>query len=519
MKRFSFNTLAVLLGVLMLTFVTSCKDNGDDPEPVSNIPVLNEDFSFVVNANDVVFSTTLTGSVWFTDVTAATDYNAVDGTVSVNLPLAGSYPFTCSILLDGVTYTSEQFSVTIESDDLSFLESGIWNALTGGVDGGKVWILDIEKKYFHAIADYYGDEDAGATGKDVWGPWGGGYVSNYDLGGEISFNGVDKTVTLVYNGETKNGTFTFDVYDRPASADYVNYGTGATTFDLWADGFGEFSPYKYLTLSEQMGTMHLSEGLHFPLDSARFYNDAVKGSNTVNPSQFLDEDLRNCDIVHLSDSAMVVRVKRSFEGDDPNKCWMLYNFIVKGYEYTDDFVAPDRPATEGNLENGTYKLAEIPGYYYSWFDLSIGDTWETLDAYKLNMGEWWCLGNPAETMTDGALNEVGIARWDSAYKAYTAQTIVVDGNNITVNYKGINVWGDNPTEIIENTVTTTFTTSGGVITFADPISVYCPNAGLDNKTELYILPGVFTTGIAIGADDINVDDRTYNTRLQNWILQ
>ncbi len=447
MKKLNFNLLTVLLSVLMLTFVTSCNDDGDDPKPVSKTPVLNENFSFVVTGNDVVFTTTLTGSVWFTNVTAVTDYNAVDGTVTVNIPLKGSYPFTCSALVDGQTYTSDEFTVAIENDDFTFLSDGIWKALTGGSGGNKVWVLDIEKKFFHAIADYYGDEDAGATGQNAWGPWGGGYVSEYDLGGEISFNGEEGTVLLKFNGETKNGSFTFETFDRPAAADYLNYGSGVTTYDLWNDGFVN-GPYKYLPLSEQMGTMHLSEGLHFPLDSARFYNDAIKGLNTVNPSQFLEEDLRNCDIVHLSDSAMVVRIKRSFEGDNDNKCWMLYNFIVKGYEYAKEEFTYTEPIktsfTQADLV-GTWKYANMPQGWIAW--AAAGNKGTNIPAHMFGMWD-----TREQVVTD-------LVSWGAADAA----------DVFTANENNTYVFNQDGTCTL-NGVANTYTVANGIITFGTALA-------------------------------------------------
>ena len=536
MKKFNFNYVTVLLGVLMMVFITSCKDDNGE-ETIDYTPVLNKNFSFTVNANDVVFTTTIPGNVWFT--VEGTDYPTVDKTVTVNLPLKGTYPVTCSTLGSGVTLTSAAFDVVIEADDLSFLEEGIWKALTGGADGNKVWILDMEKKYFHNPLDFYGDEEAGGTSTNIWGPWGGtdiyGWGSTPEVG-EITFNGVTRNATLTLtegvnadgtsvakadgtgyeygkNATSRVGTFegTFSMTSYERDANFLILSSGATLWENMLTG-----QYKYLgELSEEMADITFAEGLRFPLDI-----------NRVGEQQFLPEDLMNVKIMHCSDSALVVRVKRTYEGFDASgnhtesKCWLLYNYIVKGYDYPEDvFVAPDRPATSGTLEDGTYKLAEIPGFYYNWITLALGDTWTELDAYKKNMAEWWALGNPAETMTDGEINEVGQARWDAAYSAYTAQTIVVSGSNITVNYKGINVWGANPTELIDSTYVTTFTSAGGVITLAAPISVYTPNAAFDNVSELYILPGLFTTGIAIGLDNIDEANKKYETKLQNWIKQ
>lgn len=508
--------MALLLGAVLLTF-TGCKDDDDGGDKKLVKPVYGTHFTTTVSGNTVTLECTMaaaTSVIW-----EINDKEYTANPQAVDIPIMGTYPLVLSVSEDGLSYlTSDTVDVIIPTTNTKFLEHGLWKALTGGPDGGKTWVLDLKKEYFHAIADYYGDEDAGATGSNAWGPWGGGFVSEYDMGGSISFDGATATATLVWNGKTTTGKFSFEVVERPTSEEYINYGSGTTDLDLWEDGFIN-GPYSYLSLSDSIGKMQLEAGMHFPLDSGRWYNNAAKGENTFHDTQFLPEDVEKIDIVHLSDSALVLRVKRTYEKDeDPSKCWMLYNYIVKGYNY-DTFVAPDRPATSGQLEDGTYKLAEIPGYYYNWRTSAIQDSWDNIDTYKQNMAEWWVLGPPSETILDGVLTTVGQAVWDAAYSAYTTQTIVISGSDITINHKSVDVWGTDSTTINENTIATTFTQANGVITFADSVSVYCPNAAIDKVKEMYILPGIVTTGIGIGIDDINEGDKWYATKMQNWIKQ
>lgn len=528
MNKISFNLLLTLMGAFMMLFVASC-DKDDDPEPqISKKPVYQENFDYTIDGNSVTFTTTLSGNVWFRNVTAETDHNVVDGSVVVSIPLKGSYPFTCNILADGETSTSSEFTVEIENDDLSFLEEGFWKNLTGGVEGGKKWRLDNfmsdggnqYNKYFDTVLKYYGftgdgdDESWNNGGHNLFvGDWTNWAEHSPEVFGPeigtISFNGA--TMTAKLNMEEGIDLSTKEVASYEVES--------AVSIDIQEEAYGyktELESLYGLTFSDKWAKVKFTAPVRMPFDKGR-----VKVGEFTSEG---DGSLYNISIISCTDSALVVAVERIYEADGSEAhARLLYNYVCDDYTYDYDdpdlFVAPERPATSGSLENGTYKLAEIPGYYYSWTASSLTDTWEAVDAYKKNMAEWWSLGDPSETLKDGEFTVEGQARWDAAYGAYTSQTIIVDGNNITVNYKGINVWGDAPTALIENTVATTFTVDNGVITLADPISVYTPNAGFDNVVELYIMPEVFSTGIAIGHDDINKEEKKYQSKLQNWIKE
>ncbi len=429
MKKVNFKLMTVLFSALIIVFMNSCKDDNNDSEDddTSSVPVLNEDFSFDVDGNDVAFYTELSGTVWFIDCTTGSQIDVTDGAASTTISTAGSYPFTCNTLISGATYASDTFYVDIETTDLSYLDEEIWQALCGE-NNDKVWVLDLEEVYFHAIADYYGDDEAGATGAAAWAPWGGGYVSDYDLGGEISFNGETKTVTLTYNGETQTGTFSFDTYIRPESSDYVDDYTDDPDFDLWDAGFTN-GVYSYLPLSDSMGTMSLPDGFYFPLDSARFYNDAVIGKNTVNASQFLAEDLETIDIIHVSDSALVVRVKRTYEGDDENKCWMLYNYIVKDYDYP---------------EGTTYAMPVLSNYSSSdlvgtWvYDTVVSQDWTSWEIEGSGDGgtrlnSWTTYDDMVSTLASwgAAADSTFQANFDNEYVFNSDGTCTLDGTSNT----------------------------------------------------------------------------------------
>ncbi len=534
MKRTNLKILGTFLTAMMLLLVACDKDDktggGDDPVK----PVLDTNFFFDVDGNDVTFTTTLTGTTWVINSASGSQHNLENNEVVVNIPLEGIYEFVCYTLVDGSPVASDPFDVEIEQTDLTFLESGFWKDLTGGPEGGKVWRLDDfmstggneYNKYFSNSLNYYQYfED---TPDDSWGPFGhnlyaGDWTTNFDEYttvtpgpeiGTISFDGATMTAKLIMEDGVDLSTGLAAAYESETQVvievQEEVYGYKTTLEEAYG-----------MTFSDEWATVKFTAPTRMPLDKGR----VATGEFTTDG----EGTLYNVTIISCTDSAMCVAVERVYEvggpdvEDNESACTLLYNFICDDYDYTyddpDAFVAPDRPATSGTLEEGTYKLAEIPGYYYDWSSLAFGNTWETLDAYKMNMAEWWCLGNPAETLADGAFTTEGQARWDAAYSAYTSQTIEVSGSSVTVNYKGIDVWSDTPTALIENTVATTFTAEGGVITFADSISVYCPNAAFTKVKELYIIPDVLSSGIAIGFDNINEASYSYQSQMQNWIKQ
>jgi hypothetical protein len=495
MKKLSFNLMIALLSALMMISFNACDDD-DDPEPqeeeeTSDVPVVGEDFNFNVDGNDVVFTTSLTGSVWFRNETDGTDHNATDGEVSVNLPMGGTYQFTCNTLVDGQTKTSEEFDVVIESSDLAFLESGVWNALTGGADGGKVWELDLVEvvtttidnagnetsastytsAYFHNPLDFYGDSEAGAEEGDEWGPWGGtniyGWGGTPEIG-EISFDGVNKTVSLVFDdgveagtgtavpdeesegyvynedAQAKTGTFegsfSMEVYDR--DPDFLTLADGATLWENMLNG-----QYSYLgSLSEQMSDISFGEGLRFPMDKGR-----------VGEGQFTDEDLRNVTIMHASDSALVVRVKRSFEGFDESgaqktsTAWLLYNYTVKGYDYGIK-ETPTHPVASGVTDAdlvGTWELATVPGDWIGWASS------EVLNGFA-----------------DGAAMNETFVGWGIEN---TEEKYAASGNvSLTFNDNGTctisNVIYESDAEVSTD-FNTTYTVNGGYVTFGEDVTI------------------------------------------------
>ncbi len=136
-------------------FFTACKDDKTD-EPTKQTlvkPVYGEHFTVQVDGNNVILACTMEAAaavIW-----SVNDKEYSEKTVTVNIPTKGTYAVVLSVSSDGLTYLeSDPYEFEIETSDLSFLESGFWKDLTGGPEGGKVWVLDMEGSNFHAMEDY-----------------------------------------------------------------------------------------------------------------------------------------------------------------------------------------------------------------------------------------------------------------------------------------------------------------------------------------------------------------------------
>lgn len=472
-KRF----LPIIMGIAAVLF-TAC-----EKEVVETFhqPIVDQDFTVMVQGNQVILTCSMkkaTSYLWEMS-------NGVQSTQkkdTIYLPLKGSYGVKLSVSNGGDYLTSDSILFEIAATDVAYYNTGIWKSLTGGSGVKKVWKLDIgevittkiddagnvttssvkKSSYFHNALDFYGDSEAGgATGS--WGPWGG--TSIYDWGGtpedgEISFDANTGVVSLVLDGVTSTGTFAFNPYDR--IQDFCNPAIldNGTPLTLWEHMLK--NKYSYLgTLSAQMGNIKFSTGLRFPLDKGRMTNDA----NTTNPSQFLTEDLENVVVMHCTDSALVVRVKRSFEGGSANTCWLLYNYVVKGLTYSaPTYTHPVKTNITTATLAGSWKTATVPYNWVGWQGKNLLNNWTT-GADMVATG--WA-ATEASLLVDAALR-ISFA---------TNGTCVINGKSTTYTIK-----------------------NGGYLAFADSVSIPTNIVKLTGKNMYAVDVTASTDGLWLGQNN------------------
>lgn len=459
MSKLNFKLMITLMAAIPLMFVMSCNpdDEGKKEETNEFLPVLDENFEFTVDGNDVTFTTTISGNVWVT--VNEIDYTMVDQTVTVNLPLEGTYAFTCSTLGSGVQLTSDPFNVVIEQDDLSFLDEGLWKHLSGGANQTKTWKLDLNDEgkslWFNSPLHFSGADsnpywawdvlpeelpyDLDGTEMTSFFNWTPAYADNtwlmaaYEYG-TITFKGTDRTVVLKdIEGTETSGSFTFDP-------------------ETWK-----------MTLS----------GVVLPIDTSR-----------LNEPQYTEDDLGNVRIFSLSDSAMQIGIKRTYEGlaDDgvsqKESRWVnVYNFIVDGYTYEKEEFTYTEPIktsfTAADLE-GTWKFDAVAQDWIGWH--GDGNKGTTIESKRLN--SWASREEMITTLSDWNGSDV-----TSIFDAADANEYVFNADG-TCTLAGI----DN-----------TYSVTDGVITF-----------GTDLTTELQVvfinLTGTSATVLEVVND---ADGETY----------
>jgi len=432
------NLFALLVGVMALTF-TSCKT--DDPVMFGK-PVLNTDFTVTVTGNNVALNCTNTAvaSVLWELNNGVQKTNKSE---TVYLPLAGKYSVVLNVSNGGDYISSDTVHFTIATTDSEYYNKGIWKALTGGSGVTKTWILDVNKKFFHKPIDFYGDATAGLSSEGKsWGPWGGFDITDAEVG-SISFNALTGMATFNLDGVNKTGAYTFNVYDRPA--DIISPAmTGQT---LWENML--LGKYSYLgKLSTQMGDLKMASGVRFPLDLTRMKNIDSKTllSSAVYPCEFLTSDLENVTIINITDSSLVVRVKRTYEGDKENKCWLLYNFIVKEYTYVPEsftYTEPIKTAFTAADLVGTWKYDAIAQDWIGWD--AVGTKGTIIDSKLLN--DW----------SSGDVMKTTLAGWGADITVFATTTT----NTYVFNANG---------SCTLNGIANTYSVSKGVITFGTPLS-------------------------------------------------
>lgn len=510
------NLIALVIGV-MAVFFTACKKD-DVPGTTFGKPVVNKDFTVSVNGNKVLLNCsnpTMTSVMW----QVSNGSQSTDKSAEVYVPVAGDYSVVLNVSNGGDFLASDTVKFAIATSDAAFFQTGLMKALTGGPGAKKTWRLDLIDKvttaiddagnvttttshisqYFHNPLDFYGDATAGGSATNVWGPWGGtniyGWGGTPELG-DISFDATSGKVTLTVDGVQTQGKYGVNLYDRPADFCTItaNNNNGAA-ISLWDHMLA--NKYSYLhKLSSQMADIKFSSGLRFPIDKGRLTNDA----NATYPSQFLKSDLENVTIMHCTDSSLVVRVKRTYEGDKESKCWLLYNYVVKEYNYGNVTVPTHPVKTTGTITAGSYVLAPAPGNWIGWSNKTQLNTWADRAAFLATMKDWWQFGDPSApaATTNMATCSTALGKTTLTFGPGTALKV----HNAEYNNGAYT----------ESDLTTTYSMNKpGYITFGDSVSVYAVAASLKKVKHVYIVDVAGSTNLWLG---INNGDKAETQAIQ-----
>lgn len=404
-------------------FLSSCEKDEPIVEDETNefLPVLDDNFEYVVEGNNVKFTTTINGNVWVT--VNGVDHNFADKKVTVNLPNKGDYSFTCSSIGSGSILTSDPFTVKIDQDDLAFLDEGLWKSLSGGANQTKTWRMDWnadgELVYFDNPVQF-----SGADGAPYW-----------------SWDVLAEDLPVDVNGNEMTGFFNWQ--ETPPAADFGSITFNATNKTVTTvNAHGEESSGSF---DMNVETMKLTvNGVTIPIDTGR-----------LNQGQFKEEDLMNLRLYSLTDSAMQIGVKRSFEGFQEDGVtpkvseWVVvYNFIVVGYDYPE---IPDEEFTFTEPLDTDLTSADLVG------------TWK-LGGSPINWIGWHAEGNMGTTTEASVLNE-----WPDR-AAFVEGWFGATADHLTAVDALEHEFKDDGSCTIGG-ISTTFSVSGGVVTFADSVGI------------------------------------------------
>ena len=441
MKKMRFNLMAVLSGLLLIAFVYSCKEKPEEEE--TKKPVLNTNFKYEVDQNGytVTFTSLYPSSTTVSWLNVETNTTSTEAVYVVNFTKKGDHKMVFSVMVDGVWLPSDTFVVTTTKDNLAFLNTKAWKALTGGLDANgnpvvKKWRMDLNKDgkcvYFTGPL-YFSGYSTPEVKKEEWSYWA------FDLTPQQVNDIQAGKITIPVNGVEQKNIFNW-------SPDYAgntwlmaanDYGT--ISFN-GVDGIVEteiFGKKEQGTFTFDTATMKITmTNVHFPTDTAR-----------LNEPQFLENDLHNVRIFTLSDSAMQVGIKRTYDGykngEHPKDPWLLvYNFVCADYTYNPEtFTYTQKIKTSFTKENlvGTWKFGEAP---VDWIN-------------------FYTVGSKGTIKEQGLLNnwatQADVATWFASQEQLTAAKA----------YKYIfNADGT----CTLNGVANTYTVSNGVITFGTALT-------------------------------------------------
>ncbi|MFH0760947.1 MAG: hypothetical protein V2A67_05545 [Bacteroidota bacterium] len=316
MKKMRLSFLVSLFAAFLVIFASSCKKE----EVIDYTPVLGTTFNFTVTGNTVVFTTTIPGNVWFTDVTDQVDYQTVDKTVTVAIAEKGTYPFTCSTLGSGTQLTSAAFDVVIAQDDPSMYAAEYWTFLTGGYGQSKGWVLDVEAKIHEGPLSFLGTSWDFVTGENV-----GTDAWMWDAGLSFTFEDNPDNIRMEKPGDEGYGVMYFDLINgknfiadkKKEPAETGTYSLSWETRTLTITGGSILRSYKPFAQVK---------------DDPNCTGDAC-AKHMVNGITGIS-DWNNYKIYALNDSVLRLAVSRDQDVHGEGVCWLIYNFISKAYDDT-----------------------------------------------------------------------------------------------------------------------------------------------------------------------------------------
>lgn len=487
---------------------TACDDDDESTptEETTNKPVKDTDFTVEVSGTTVTVKSSLTyGNMWVTY--AGTQYQLTDGAVTISIPVAGDYEMTFSYY-NSATYTSDAFTVTITSTDLSFLDEGVFKTLTGGkavyeaatadANGYKFtrsWRLDafltsanteyVKSGYTGGVT-FFGSDWATSAGsyKGSWQNDGTNGITDCAEDATIAFDPVSGVVkftvktaydtTYVQGMKANAGEYTAGLLE--AGTYYTTFTYNKVAEQYGSDGAAEqILNYVKTTLSDSYLEIKFAKK---EIGSNGFVrmpmNKIYAGWTSVFENQFLNIKL----MTEETGNVLHTVVGRSVDGgakagdSEGDNCLLFYTYVADElddqYTYSDEapnYYEPINTGATAATLNGTWYYYEVP---FNWLGWNIPET----DG-----------DTPAGTLLNEWNSKSDIADWASVADGYADAKFVFDAETGSCDING---------------TATTYTVENGVVTFGAPVTFNAGTVSFDDVTTLNIYNSETGVGVFLG---------------------
>ncbi len=524
----------MICGATFTTTFTSCGDDDDDSNDPNNggssqtttvnKPVEGTDFTVAVDGTNVTVSTALTyGNMYV--LYDGVQYAVKDGKATVSIPIAGDYKMTFNIYENGVNTASDEFSVAITATDLSFLDEGVFKALTGGkaayeaasadANGYKFtrsWRLDAflaeigveyTKAGYNSGVGFFGD-DWWASAGSFKGSWQNDAANNVNDCAEdatIAFDPVNNVVkftvktaydtTYVYGMKSNAGAYTAGLLD--AGTYYTTftynkvdeqYGAAGAAVQI-ADNAKTVLSNSYLEIKLEKKAIGSNGFVRMPL------NKIYGGWTSIFENQYLNFKLmtdETTNVLHAVFGRSVDggKTETSTEGDN----WLLFYTYVcdeldaaNAYTYeipsytVDNVLASTVAASD---IQGTWKIAPSasPFGWINWANNKTFNAWADFGTACETVKGWWAFGNPDE--------EEATAKMNATIANYTSTVLTLNADGTFTVTDALNAYADGA--FTPSTFTGTYTYDGGYITFSTDVTLSCASVTLSGNKLYVVVP-------------------------------
>ncbi|MBQ3657647.1 MAG: hypothetical protein II956_12505 [Bacteroidales bacterium] len=533
MKKFNYwLSLAMICGATVATTFTSCNkdddkdDNKGGTTQTSTVskPVEGTDFTVAVDGTTVTVTTSLTyGNMYV--LYDGTQYAVKDGKATVSIPVAGEYKMTFNIYENGVNTASDEFTAKITATDLTFLDEGVFKALTGGkavyeaaqadANGYKFtrsWRLDAFLAEIGAEYTKSGYNDGvGFFGSDWWacaGSYKGSWQNDAANGitdcaedATIAFDPVNSVVkftvktaydtTYVHGMKTNAGAYSGGLLD--AGTYYATFTYNKVAEKYGADGAADqIANNAKTTLSDSYLEIKLEKKAIGANGFVRMpLNKIYGGWTSIFENQYLNFKIMTDETQNVLHAVFGRSVDGGAKPTDTegDNCLLFYTYVADELDQAGAYKYEIPSYTVANVLASTVTAADIQGEWkivstgspFGWINWASNKTfnaWADFNAACETVKGWWAFGNPDEAEAT--------TKMEAAIATYGSTVVKLNADGTFAITDAMNDWADGA--FIAKEYSGTYTYDGGYITFSTDVTLTCTSATLSGNKFYVVTP-------------------------------